>query len=147
MNAEKYAYNSEPTGLLYVFFSLGKKGIIPKVVIYEELQENLYNLAFGDYNPITQEIDDKSVSNNGDMVKILATIIQTIRDFFILYPQAILVIQGSTDTRTRLYQKIIKDNFSLIQTEFKVLALQKGGTKPETPDFLLNYEKFYISKS
>ncbi|MCU0445448.1 MAG: hypothetical protein MUE85_11070 [Microscillaceae bacterium] len=111
------------------------------------MQENLYNLAFGDYNPVTQELDDKSVSNNGDIVKVLATIIQTTRDFFDLYPQAVLIVQGSTATRTRLYQKIIKDNWGFIQTQFKILALEKGELIPKTPDFSLDYEKFYISKN
>lgn len=145
MNAPKYDYKSDNDNLVYIFFSVGKK-IITKIVVYEPIDANTYNLAFGDYDLVNQTIDDKSISNNGDTVKVLATVIQTIRDFFQVYPSIGLQIQGSTSTRTKLYQKIIRDNLAEIETEFKIFALREGEIMIETPNFTLEYERFYIYK-
>lgn len=79
-------------------------------------------------------------------MKVLATVIQTIRDFFAAYPDVALQIQGSTEVRTRLYQKIIRDNLAEIETEFKIFALRKGEIMLEIPDFSIQYERFYIFK-
>jgi hypothetical protein len=146
MNAPKYDYSKASEDSLYIFLSIGAKGAIPKVVIYEQMQENLYNLAFGDYDPITKEISDESVSNNGDMVKVLATVIQTLRDFFATYPSALVMIQGSTPIRTKLYQRIIKNNLAEIETEFRVLALLHEEAIPEIPNFTKEYQIFHLSK-
>lgn len=145
MNAPKYDYTSNDERLAYLFFSVGNS-IIAKIVVYEPIDTNTYNLAFGDYDFQTQTIDDKKVSNNGDTVKVLATVIQTIRDFFGVYPHAGVQIQGSTPTRTRLYQKIIRDNFTEIETEFSIFALRKEDIILEVPDFKQEYERFYIFK-
>ena len=57
-----------------------------------------------------------------------------------------LEIRGSTATRTRLYQKIIKDNWVYIETDFRILAFRDYEDKPEIPDFLQEYDFFQISK-
>ncbi len=88
------------THLIYTFNSVGKQGIITKVIVYEPVQDDiLYNLAFGDYDSNTGNIDDLSVSNNGDTIKVLATVIHTIENFFQYFPNAELMIRGSSDIR------------------------------------------------
>jgi hypothetical protein len=145
MNAPKYDYKSDNDNLVYIFFSVGKK-IITKIVVYEPIDTDTYNLAFGDYDIVNQTIDDKSISNNGDTIQVLATVIQTIRDFFASYPKVALQIQGSTKVRTRLYQKIIRDNLIEIETEFNVFALRSNEIMLEKPDFSVDYERFYVFK-
>ncbi|TAE12972.1 MAG: hypothetical protein EAZ95_11810 [Bacteroidetes bacterium] len=146
MNAERYDYTTDNDKLLYAFFSTGKRGIIAKVVIYEKTAPNHYNLGFGDYDHTTDNVSDKSVSNNGDTIKVLATVIQTMRDFFEARPHALLDIQGSTPTRTKLYQKIIRNNWEYIETNFKILAFKDINGEPEIPDFSIEYALFQISK-
>ena len=146
MKHPRYNYSTSASNLMYVFLSIGKQGTIPKIVMYEEIDDNFYNVAFGDYDPITKEISDEVVSNNGDMVKILATVIGTMQDFFAFYPNAKIMIQGSTPLRTRLYQRIIKNNLSEIATEFKVEALLEEDSVPEYPNFDNQYQIFHLSK-
>ncbi|MDX2303926.1 MAG: hypothetical protein NW226_14055 [Microscillaceae bacterium] len=145
MNSEKYTYLTNQNNLIYTFLSIGIQGVILKVVIFEKIDESLYNLAFGDFNEKTQEIDDKAVSNNGDTIKVLATVIQTIRDFYTTNVNASVIIKGSSSARTRLYQKIIRDNIATIQTEFEILALNE---QDEYEIFYVNgkYEEFKIKK-
>src|SRR5580700_8060662 len=45
-------------------------------------------------------------SNNGDMVKVLATVVQIIRDFAIQFPDIKLIFFGSSQERTNLYGRI-----------------------------------------
>lgn len=51
MNNPKYLYKSEESLKIYEFISEGPKGTIHKMVEYSETgTENIYNLAFGDFN-------------------------------------------------------------------------------------------------
>jgi hypothetical protein len=66
MKIDKYALKSESTLTVIEFVSEGPKGLIRKIVQFQETnQTNLYNLAFGDFDPVTGEVDDLVVSNNG----------------------------------------------------------------------------------
>lgn len=64
----------------------------------------MYNLAFGDRNADTGEIDDLVVSNNSDTDNVLATIIAALYDFFDKHPNAFVYATGSIKARTRLYR-------------------------------------------
>jgi hypothetical protein len=96
---------------IYTFASIGKKGIILKVVIFSEIKDNVYNLGFGDYNFKNDSIDDKVKSKNGDMEKILSTVISVMSDFFIKKPDCTIYLKGSNSLRTRLYQLAIMKYF------------------------------------
>ncbi len=146
MNVETYIYTTDDEKLLYDFYSIGNKGTIAKIVIYEIANFNHFNLAFGDYDAVREEINEISITNNGDTIKVLATVIETIKVFFQTYPYAILDIRGSTTIRTKLYQKIIRDNWAEIETEFRILAFKNDRTKPEIPDFTQEYQLFQITK-
>ena len=64
----------------------------------------MYNLAFGDYNEKTGQVNHIAVTNNGDSKKVLATVIQALYIFFNRYPTCIVIAKGSTKSRTRLYR-------------------------------------------
>ncbi|MCU0440570.1 MAG: hypothetical protein MUC49_21965 [Raineya sp.] len=50
---------------IYEFISEGPKGKIKKIVQFTETgTDDVYNLAFGDYNEETKSIDDLAVTNN-----------------------------------------------------------------------------------
>lgn len=56
MNKPKYLYKSEPFFKVYEFTSEGPKGKIKKMVQFTETgTQNVYNLAFGDYDEATQK--------------------------------------------------------------------------------------------
>lgn len=105
MKSDVYELSNEND--IYLFFSVGKKGIFPKVIVYEPIAENIYNLAFGDLDILSGAVDDKSISNNGDLSKILATVIHSIVLFLDKNPYAQVNFKGSTLTGTKLYQRII----------------------------------------
>ena len=105
MKIEKYPLKAESSLTVFEFISEGPKGFIRKIIQFQETNKaNLYNLAFGDKNNETGEVDDLVVSNNADSEKVLATVVAALYAFFDKYPDASVYATGSTSTRTRLYR-------------------------------------------
>ena len=66
-----------------IFFK-GPRGRIKKIVQFQHADHlgiNVFNLAFGDPNEVTGSIDDGTVSNNGDQLKILHTVAEAVIQF------------------------------------------------------------------
>lgn len=104
MKAENYHLKSESKFSRFEFVSEGPNGAIRKLIEFQETTKpGVYNLAFGDFNPKTREIDDLAISNNGDTEKVLATVVKSVYTFFNAYPHVFVFATGSTKARTRLY--------------------------------------------
>ena len=89
MKHPKYNYRSESSLQFYEFESEGPKGLIKKMVIYTETTtENVYNLGFGAYDESTNGINDLSIINNGDSLKVLATVDSTVYAFTERHPNS-----------------------------------------------------------
>jgi len=82
----------------------------------------LYNLAFGDKDHSTGEIDDKVISNNGDSEKVLATVVATVYAFTDKYPESWIYATGSTKARTRLYRMGISKYLNEVTSDFEILG-------------------------
>jgi uncharacterized protein DUF6934 len=95
-------------------------------------------------------LDDQAISNNGDIVKVLATVINIIRDFTMQHPDVYVTFAGSTDERMKLYTRILKSYFSAFREEFIVKALVKvgGGFKEVSfdPKLMTDYTFFLIKR-
>ncbi|MBN9385340.1 MAG: hypothetical protein J0H74_31575 [Chitinophagaceae bacterium] len=123
MKQDAYSYDRKSFER-FVFSSVGKSTIIKLVEFSTTKTPDLYNLGFGDLLP-NGTIDDKVNSNNGDIVKVLVTIVQIIRDFSAQHPNAKIVFAGSTQERTKLYTRIIKMYYEDFCKEFKITVLIK----------------------
>jgi len=131
---------------LFEFTSEGPKGKIKKIVEYSETgTENVYNLGFGDYDEVTSGINDLSVTNNGDSLKVLATVASTVYAFTEKHPNAWIFATGSTIVRTRLYRMGITNNLAEIAEDFIVLGYNSKG---EWEEFVIgeDYEAFLLTK-
>jgi hypothetical protein len=104
------------------FVSTGKNGNIPKRIIFmpTELPE-VYNLAFGSISD-NGEIDDYSISNNGDRNKILATIAAAVDLYTQRHPYRMIYFRGSTKERTRLYRMAVSINLEELSSSFEIYA-------------------------
>ena len=130
----------------YEFISEWPKGLIKKIVEYTETgTENVYNLGFADYDEKTKTISDISVTNNGDSLKVLATVASTVYAFTQKNPKAWILATGSTNVRTRLYRMGIANNLAEISEDFKVFGLNGNG---EWEKFIVgeDYEAFLLTK-
>ena len=111
----------------FEFVSVGTKGGVTKVVRYSEINVKwFYNLGFGDKDPVTGYLSDLSVTNNGDSQKVLATVAATLYAFIDKYPDAVVIVTGSTQARTRLYRMGISNNIKAIEKDFIILGLTEN---------------------
>ena len=125
MQDDKYNFLFDTDFLNFKFDSVGLKGIIPKLVMFQKIEEDpdIYNLAFGDLDEKTNEIDDNIITNNGDSEKVLVTVASTVYVFTHKYPDAWIVLEGSSKSRTRLYQIGISKYLEEIKSDFNVFGL------------------------
>ena len=94
MSHAPYSYKRvRPFG--YVFISSGKRDIIKAVEFTPITINNVYNLGFGDLLP-NREIDYKANSNNEDIIKVFATVIDILQEFTKMNPSFIIQFEGST---------------------------------------------------
>ncbi len=120
MRLEQYPIKAYEDLLEFEFISEGPKGQITKLVQFLKIDENVYNLAFGDKKEGENDIDDKIITDNKDSQKVLATVAATVLAFTEKYPEAWIIASGSTQSRTRLYQIGISTNYEELQQYFNV---------------------------
>jgi hypothetical protein len=145
MQFETYSFIKHPERFYYEFESDGPNGKIKKVVEFyrvHELGHEVYNLAFGDWNEETRQMNDLSVSNNADRDKVLATVALTVMEFIRDHPNAIIFAVGSTASRTRLYQMGIAKIWMEIKAKFEI----QGYINEEWQSFQkgVNYQSFLL---
>ncbi len=131
MKLPKYHLKAESRFTRFEFISEGTKGAIRKLIEFQATTDpDVYNLAFGDKDPLTDDINDLAVTNNGDTEKVLATVIAALYVFFDNYPAAYVYATGSTETRTRLYRMGITKFYEEMQKDFYLYG-QAGDNYPE----------------
>lgn len=127
MKLPKYEMEAEDSLEVFSFVSQGPKGSIEKLIKFSETSLNgFYNLAFGDKDLLTGEIDDKVVSRNGDSEKVLATIVSAVYAFTERNKAAWVYATGSTSARTRLYRMGITKYIDEVKKDFDVYGLLDG---------------------
>lgn len=110
----------------------------------------MVNLGFGDLKP-DGSIDDKVNSNNGDIVRVLATVIEILLDFTCNNPDVEIFFAGSTQQRTKLYTRILKMYYGKFSKQFEIKAIVTEGDRytvlPFEPRADLNFVGFIIRKN
>jgi len=121
MNQKAYLYNTiDPK--TYRFTSEGKRTIVKLVEFTPTGQPNMFNLGFGDLLP-DGKMDDKTISDNGDMKKVFATVIQIVIDFTAKYPFLKIFFSGSSPGRTKMYCRILKTYYAAFSPKFRITGL------------------------
>ena len=145
MKLPKYPLASSDKMMTFEFVSEGSKGLIHKLVKYQPTNlKGLYNLAFGDKNLETGEIDDMVISNNGDSEKVLATVVSTVYAFTDKYPDVWIYATGSTKARTRLYRMGISKFLNEIIEDFEILGELNDDWETFKVD--IEYEGFLVRR-
>ena len=145
MKVEKYHLKSESKFTRFEFVSEGPKGAIRKLIEFQKTTNpQIFNLAFGDYNPLTNEIDDLAVSDNGDTEKILGTVVSALYVFFNEFPNVYVYATGSTKARTRLYRMGITKFYDQMKKDFYLYG-QIGDEFPEF-EIGIDYEGFLAQR-
>lgn len=132
MDKEIYNYTFNKEDATFQFDSIGPRGTIRKFVSYklfDRLDDGtpVLNLAFGDLEDGKQHFSDTVISDNDDRDKVLATVARTILEVIDSYSKVGIHAQGSTRSRTRLYQMGISANKEEIEAHFVIKGLTTSG--------------------
>lgn len=123
--------------MVFEFTSEGPKGNIAQIIKFSETAlEGYYNLAFGDQDFESGELDDLAISNNEDSERVLATVISAGFSFTDFYENAWVYATGSTQSRTRLYRMGIAKYIDEAQKDFLIFGLRDG----EWEEFEKNFD-------
>ncbi|TKC62454.1 hypothetical protein FBD94_09565 [Pedobacter hiemivivus] len=165
------------TGVKYYFTSNGNSNIV-KAISYTCLADFegklVYNLAFGDYDTITDQICDDVSTENGDVYKVFNTVLSTIPLFFDSFPGSIMFVQGSDSSkkfidkckmdcrrtcidfckkshrRINVYRGYINKNYDALQNDFTFYGGKKN-TDDETimEEYIQNkkYDSIFVTKN
>ena len=145
MKLDRYELKSDEQFTTFDFLSEGPKGKIEKLIQFSLVnQSGLYNLAFGDKDPITSGIDDKVITDNGDSEKVLATVVASVYAFCDKFPQAWIYATGSTAARTRLYRMGINKFYDIVETDFEIFGLTLSEWERYEKD--KDYQAFVIQR-
>ena len=145
MNLSRYPLAADDELTTFEFMSEGPNGRISKLVQFTPTNlKGLYILAFGDKDHLTGEIDDLTISNNGDSEKILATVVAAIYAFTDKIPIAWIYATGSTKARTRLYRMGITNHLAEATKDFEILAEREDDW--ETFIKNIEYEGFLVKR-
>lgn len=127
----------------YEFTSIGEKEI-RKVIVYQQTDlPDFFSLTLADVLP-DGSLDVFVESKNGDMEKILATVIQTMLAFLFHNPEAKIAFSGSTAHRTRLYNIILTKEMEKVAPILTILGLSEKGLVPFERN--QKYDGFVICK-
>ena len=127
MKLPRYELKAEKSLFVFEFVSEGQNGQIRKLIKFSETTlKDFYNLAFGDKNLLTGNVDDNVVSNNGDSEKVLATIVSAVYSFTDKEKDAWVYATGSSQSRTRLYRMGIAKYYEDVKHDFDIYGLKDG---------------------
>jgi len=123
MNQQKYQLKADEILSTYEFLSEEPKGKILKHIQFTPTNyHDVFNLAFGDKDSNTGQIDDKVISNNGDNEMVLAMVVSALYALTEIHPEAWIYATGSTKSRTRLYRMGITKYYKEVKTDFQVFG-------------------------
>lgn len=143
MDKPFYDFDILEDAFRYEFVSVGHLNI-KKIIVYQTTNlPDFYSLTLADILP-NGELDVFSESKNGDMEKVLATVVQTIQIFLLRYPNAKIAFSGSTPKRTRLYGIILNKEIEKVKASFQFLGLNNEGLVAFEKN--QKYDRFVILK-
>jgi hypothetical protein len=125
MYLERYSFIAISNGstIRYEFVSNGPEGSVKKIIAFDKIGTDMYNIAFGDSSPGEEVFTDNSITDNKDYEKVLATVAMTIMSFTEDHPEAVIYAEGSTPARTRLYKICITKHWKGITNHFQISGL------------------------
>ncbi len=133
MDSPFYEFSTSEDATFYEFDSIGEEKIVCKQVKFSPSQiPDFYWLALVDVLE-DGSVSDSSRPRQGDVEKVLATVLQTMLVFFKKYPTASVAFSGSTDTRTRLYNMAIIRELNNARDTFMIQGYVDGLFEDYTP--------------
>ncbi|MCF2520551.1 DUF6934 family protein [Dyadobacter sp. CY351] len=143
MKHNYYPYLASEDYLSFTFSSISQKHIVRKKAEFLLISEDVCNFAFGDLTE-NNEIDDRAVTDNKDTNMVLATVIRILLEFLDTHKNKAVYFQGSTPSRTRMYQIILRKEKPNWETSLIVYGIFDGEIMPYETDF--KFDAFIVKQ-
>ena len=135
---------TEKSYSIFSFISFGKSEIIKIVEFQKTTKSGLYNLAMGDL--VNRKIfSDSEISDNGDVRKVLTTVVNIVQIYTRKYPGRSIFITGNTTLKTSVYQRIIRMYYPIFIDEFDIWGYINEDVK-ESFNLKNNYIAFIVKR-
>lgn len=131
-----------PMDNFFIFTSEGKNGVIQKGVAFQEVESNFYNLALVDFDDKNGTWSDTISSNNGDLSKVMATVVHLIKYFLENNSNSVVYLEGNSKAKQKLYNRIISNYYKEFSEEFEIFVEDESGRKPFSKELIGS--AFYI---
>ncbi len=142
MVGEHYDYLPSNRLTYFSFKSLGPKGTIHKIVRFTHMDEDVWNLGFGDLRK--GKLDTEVVSNNQDLVKVISTVAELVRVFLQKYPERTIQIVPVDFKRKKLYNAVFARHWHEIRPQFYVMGLLNEHWEPYSPDEFFDEFRLFL---
>lgn len=136
-----YPYLSSGKKTQVAFQSLGPKGIIIKIIRFEQVHGNRWNLGLGDFKQ--GKIETNKLTSNGDVVKVLATVAAATLAFLEEYPERIVEIKPVDEKRKRLFNLVFSRRWAQIREKISINGLKANERMIYSPHEF--YDSFEIT--
>jgi hypothetical protein len=127
----------------FEFESVSETRRIRKRVKFASLNKSaqFYNLALTDVSEegVTSDI---VISDNADMPKVMATVIQCLLQFLATHPSTTVLVRGNSPARNRLYRAVINREISKVENFLEIYGTDGIETEPFRTN--VHYEAFFI---
>ena len=136
---DTYPYYPSEDYSQFLFISEGEQGKILKIILFEPLGNNEWNLGFGDLKH--EGVDDSVMSSNHDAMKIIRTVARTTLDFCQEHPETILQIKPVDSKRGKLYNLVFQKYFTNIDAYFNIIGFTENVGEKYSPQKFYDYFK------
>ncbi len=126
----------------YLFESKGPKGVILKLIVFTQIEGNLWNLGFGDMKK--GQLDSTIITNNQDVRRVLNTVARAIYLFTENYPERIVRISPLDSKRAKLYNLVFQRRHFEIVEQFDAFGWRGNERSVYSPGNF--YEAFEIHR-
>ena len=126
MDGPHYNFTASDDATVFWFESIGEGNVVEKQIkISPTSFPNFYTLALVDVMA-DGSLSDTNRPRQGDVEKVLATVLQTVLVFTEKNPDSTVFFTGSTPARTRLYQMAIVRELEAAKSMFDIQGLIGG---------------------
>ncbi|MCF2498733.1 DUF6934 family protein [Dyadobacter chenhuakuii] len=141
MNDPFYEFDSLNNATRFDFLSIGKKEIHKAVIYSQTADPQIFFLSLA--NVLQDDsLDFVTISNNGDLKVVMATVVQTLMTFLDVYPTAMIAFTGNTPSRSRLYNILIGQELGQASASFKLFGIKGDHIESFAPDRC--YDSFLV---
>ncbi len=112
-------------------------------IAFQEIDLEIFNVALLVFDAQNDIWSDELQTNNGDLVKIMETVINTINYFLTQNITSTIYIEANSQIKNLLYNRILKTYIVQLQSKFEIECIRKDGII-ESYDHESLYFSFYI---